>query len=179
MECPKCKCPEGCGGELQLITENGVRYAKCDRCHRMYSRDDLQGYLLKNLSDIDKYGLQYSIYTLNDDNIKNNGKNIHTWVPGFRTGTPWKCVVASFGYCLMVLSSIGYIQEYAPTWRSPVRDIVALLLCIWLTPLVAADIGYFDRKISFLKNLPDPVRLIIRIFLCFLIFCIGSLLIEI
>lgn len=175
MKCPKCKCPEGCGGDLQLITENGVRYAKCDKCHRLFSRDDLQDHMLKNLWAMDGYGMPYSIHIFNNENIKNNSKDIHTWIPGFRTGTPWKCIIASLGYCFMTLYSIWSILEYFLIWDLLIQETIAIFLYIWLAPFIAADIGYFDKKISFLKDLPAPARLIIRIFLCILIFCIGAL----
>ena len=145
------------------------------RCTEMDNRQryhDVQ----EILQTMEKYNLRCPVHIPSDDNIKNDNKDIHTWIPGFRTGTLWKCIVASLGYCLMTLYSIDYIQKYSSTWQSLIREIAALLLYIWLAPLIAADIGYFDQKVSFLKDLPAPVRLTIRIFLCLPVFYLGALL---
>ncbi len=39
------KCPKKCGGELQVITRNNRKYAKCNRCSSLFTVEDLQNYL--------------------------------------------------------------------------------------------------------------------------------------
>lgn len=97
-------------------------------------------------------------------------------IPGFRTGSLWKYIVASFGYCMMILYSIYSISECSSTWRSLILETAAVLLYVWIAPLIAANVGYLDRKIALFKNIPTPVKVTIRILLCITFFIIGAFL---
>lgn len=144
------------------------------RCTEMDRRQRYQN-VQEILDALEGYGLRRSIcHTDTDDNAENINQNIRTWIPGFRTGTVWKCVVAAFGYFMMILYSIDCVKECSSTWQSLVLEIIAVLLYIWITPLIAANIGYFDRKINFLKNIPTPARVVIRILFCMIVFSIGT-----
>lgn len=103
----------------------------------------------------------------------NTAGEIHSWIPGFRTGSVLKSIVASFGYCLMLLVSAYSIWECKSPWKALILEILAVFLYTWVAPLSAANIGYFDRKIPFLRNIPTPARLIFRFFLCVSFFVIG------
>lgn len=141
------------------------------RCTEMDRRQRYQD-VQEILDELERYGLCGPGRGADTGSRDGNAKN-RTWIPGFRTGTPWKYIVAALGYCMMILYSIYSISECSSTWTSLILETAAVLLYVWIVPLIAADVGYFDRKIGFLKNIPAPVRVTIRILLCMTIFIIG------
>lgn len=103
-------------------------------------------------------------------------KDTPFWLPGFRTSTPWKSVVASIGYFLMIIYTIGSMLNYASSAKALILGAISLLLYLWLNTLIAFNIGNWDRKIAPFRNLPKPVTILIRILIWFVLFYCGILL---
>lgn len=98
------------------------------------------------------------------------------WLPGFRTSTPWKSVIASIGYFLMILYTIGSMASFTSTIETFLLGSLSLFLYIWLNFFIAYNIGNWDRKIIPFYNLPKPVTIFIRVLICFILFYLGILL---
>lgn len=112
-------------------------------------------------------------------NNKNDKKEhyVSTWLPGFRTGVTWKNVVAVIGYFFMLLASVIYIEECSATWYTACLETAAVFIFLWASTLLAANIGYWDRKWIFGK-LPRIVMIIVRILLWIALFDCGMRLDE-
>lgn len=139
------------------------------RCTEMDSRQRYQN-VQEVLDEMESCGLRRPEPRAD---TQEDARDIHTWIPGFRTAVAWKCIAAVLGYSLMILYSIYSISECSATGLSLVLEAIAIILYVWLTPLIAANIGYFDRKIRFLKRLPTPAKVTIRIIFCVTIFIVG------
>lgn len=98
------------------------------------------------------------------------------WLPGFRTATPWKSVVASIGYFLMIIYTIGSMTAYASSVKTLILSGISLLLYLWLNTLIAVNIGNWDRKLIPFRNLPKPVTILMRVLIWFILFYCGILL---
>ena len=142
------------------------------RCTEMDSRQRYQN-VQEILDEMESCGLRRPQPQPRAD-TQTDAQEIHTWIPGFRTAVAWKCIVAVLGYSLMILYSIYSISECSATWLSLILEAIAIILYMWLTPLVAANIGYFDRKIHFLKRVPTSARVTIRIIFCVTLFTMGA-----
>ncbi len=77
----------------------------------------------------------------------------HPWAPpGFRTGTPWKAVLALIGYALIVLTGLfqqlkgpdGSLLTGAPLWFNRIGYIIALILIVLFT----ANYGQIHEKMQ-------------------------------
>lgn len=98
------------------------------------------------------------------------------WLPGFRTSTPWKSVIASIGYFMMLIYTMGSIATYTSTIEAFLLGTLSLFLYLWFNTFIAFNVGNWDRKIIPFRNLPKPVTLFIRILLWFVLFYLGVLL---
>lgn len=94
-------------------------------------------------------------------------------VPGFRTGKNWKKVMATIGYAVLGLFTVGY--PFTNTKNIPVAllNVLAILLYAWMPLLLLTDFGYPDKKIAQLKKLGKPVCITLRIILALFIFYWG------
>lgn len=108
--------------------------------------------------------------------VKKEQKKVLGWLPGFRTGVAWKNVVATVGYCMMILYTVGSIVECMVTWQTAVLEVLALFLYIWLATLLSANIGNWDRRVPLCRDLPKSVMIVIRVFLWLTLFYVGVLL---
>lgn len=95
------------------------------------------------------------------------------WLPGFRTGKIWKNVVATIGYLCMLFYSVIGIYDFFATWQSCLLEILALFLYVWSAPLVTANVWNWDRCIWPFKKWPKAVTIVIRVFLCIILFYAG------
>ena len=77
----------------------------------------------------------------------------HPWAPpGFRTGTPWKAVLALIGYALIVITGLfqqlkgpdGSLLTGAPLWFNRIGYIIALILIVLFT----ANYGQIHEKMQ-------------------------------
>lgn len=98
------------------------------------------------------------------------------WLPGFRSSTPWKNIVASIGYFLMILYTIGSMANYTSSIKTFILSGFSLFLYMWFNTLVAFNIGNWDRKIIPFCNLPKPITKLIRILIWIILFYLGVLL---
>ena len=105
-----------------------------------------------------------------------NFEKIFEWLPGFRTGVVWKQVVATVGYCMMLVYSVASIVECITMWQAAVLEALAIFIYLWLAALLAANIGNWDRRIPICRELPKAAMIVIRIFLWMVIFYVGVLL---
>lgn len=124
-------------------------------------------------------------YCEESDNIENNNwksnsgtvKNTYVskWLPGFRTGFVWKNVIAVIGYFLMIVYSISSIGECMSRWDTALLETLAIILYLWGTVLLAANIAYWDKR-WILGKMHRSVAIIIRLLLCLVTFYNGMML---
>lgn len=89
-------------------------------------------------------------------------------IPGFRTGKPWKMLCAFLAYSSMLLLAVviavGELEE--GTSR---MDFVMLSLCMYYIPaLIFSNVGYYDRKIKWFRNMNKWQKFAAKIGLVFL-----------
>lgn len=108
--------------------------------------------------------------------VKKEKKFTVDWLPGFRTGVVWKNIIATVGYCMMILYTVGSIAECMVTWQTAVLEVLALFLYIWLATLLSVNIANWDRRVPICRDLPRPVMIVIRVFLWITLFYVGMLL---
>ena len=111
----------------------------------------------------------------NDGNLskKEGFERISDWLPGFRTGVVWKQVVATVGYCMMLMYSVASIVECMATWQTTVLEAAAIFIYIWAATLLAANIANWDRRVPICRDTPKPAMIVIRVFLWMIIFYVG------
>lgn len=132
--------------------------------------------ILKEISDV-KGKKQGVVVAEESEKLKNiSYEKISDWLPGFRTGVVWKQVVATVGYCMMLVYSVVSIGECIAMWQAVVLEAVAIVIYIWLATLLVSNIGNWDRRIPICRELPKAATVVIRIFLWMMIFYIGVLL---
>lgn len=146
---------------------------------RLYDREPMKNVIVRCTAlDLEKrFKNIRELATALDISIKTMKKEYKLdWLPGFRTGVVWKNVVATIGYCLMIMYSIGVIVDCAVTWQGMVLEIVAVFIYIWMAALLAANIGNWDRKVPVFKRLPKAATIVIRVFLWMMLFYYGVML---
>ncbi len=97
------------------------------------------------------------------------------WLPGFRTGVVWKNVVATIGYICMILYSFMSIYECSKRSDACALEIIAILMYVWMSNLLAANIAQWDRRWIF-RKLPKQVMMVFRVTIWICLFYIGVLL---
>lgn len=134
------------------------------------------------LEDLSEKGKEYcgTYSRMEKINLKSNPDNmkkayVSKWIPGFRTGAVWKNIVAVIGYFLMIILTVSLVNECAARWDTALLEAVAIILNIWMPSLLAANIGYWDRR-WILGKLDRRVAILIRILICITIFYNGVLL---
>ena len=80
-------------------------------------------------------------------------------------GSALENIVAVIGYFLMIMCSIWSIEECMARWETALLESVALILFLWMTVLLAANIAYWDRR-WILGKMHRSVAIIIRMLLC-------------
>lgn len=103
-------------------------------------------------------------------------ENILECLPGFRTGVVWKQVVATVGYCMMLIYSVASIVECMATWQTTVLEATAIFIYIWAATLIVANIANWDRRVPICRDTPKPAMIVIRVFLWIIIFYAGIML---
>lgn len=111
-----------------------------------------------------------------NDNKSESKKGLLSWLPGFRTGCVWKNAIASIGYFAMILCTSSFIEECSANWWACVLETIAVFLYIWGATLAAANIGYWDRRISVFRKLPKVIRILLRFLMWFVLFLAGVML---
>ena len=146
------------GGIIRRCTEIDAR--------QRYQSDEE---LLEDLYEKEKeyYGISGGIEKRMPRRKFETSKNMYVskWIPGFRTGVLWKNIVAVIGYFLMSIYSISSVGECMARWETALLETVALILFLWMTVLLAANIAYWDRR-WILGKMHRSVAIIIRILLC-------------
>lgn len=94
-------------------------------------------------------------------------------LPGFRTGVPWKNIVASLGYGFMILCTYIFLEEYTVSVETFLLEFVALFLYLWMATLVVANVADWDRRLFPFYKFPRPLRIVIRVVLWLLLFYWG------
>lgn len=95
------------------------------------------------------------------------------WLPGFRTETVWKNVMAAVIYTGMPLSAFGSMKDCLSDWRAVVLEGAALCIYLWIAGLMAANVGYWDQKVWPIRTLPRAARITIRVLLWMVLFYFG------
>lgn len=146
---------------------------------QIYDRFPLGG-IIRRCTEIDVRQRYQDDEELLED-LYEKGKEHHEktyvskWLPGFRTGVVWKNIVAVIGYFLMIFYSIFSIWECLSRWDAVLLEILALILYVWMTVLLAADIAYWDRRWIF-GEMHRAVTITIKIIFCFVTFYSGMML---
>lgn len=110
----------------------------------------------------------------NDKRQFDNADSGNLHIPGFRTGKVWKKIVASIGYFLMLILPISYMVDiYNHEMYYFFRNFVACLLMFWLFPLLIVDVGYWTKRLPFVRALPKELRIVFRVILSFVVFLIS------
>jgi len=101
-----------------------------------------------------------------------------SWLPGFRTGSIWKNVVATVGYLFLILLSLIVIsaENYTSSAGIFLLECLAIFLYFWTLPLIAFNTGNWDRKIFPFYKIPRHIMIIFRIVFWFVLFYMGILL---
>lgn len=90
-------------------------------------------------------------------------------LPGFRSNIMWKKIVAIIGYAVMALYAIGSIGQVDTNITALLLESVSLFLLV-LTFLTGSNFGRWDQKVPLLRKFPREIRIMIRVFLCIVLF---------
>lgn len=159
-------------GMLQGVME---RCLCMDASKRFQSAQELYAVLMRidsqDTDGMNGYMAAGNAATMADNQEKENF--IVPWLPGFRTGKPWKNVVATLGYFFMILASVLQIAECSVTVDTFLLETMAIIIYVWITPLLTANAFNWDRHIWPFKLWPKTVTIVLRVILCFLLFYAG------
>lgn len=109
----------------------------------------------------------------NLQNISEIDKSI--W-PGFRSGERWRRVVGTIGYALMLIYSVECLIECGKTFQTFSLELLAILIYVWVTFLVASNFGRWDRRWKPFSKMSREVTITIRVILSFCTIYFGVLL---
>lgn len=99
-----------------------------------------------------------------------------SWLPGFRSGKTWKNVIAMWGYLFLTLGSYAMMtdENYAFSAETFLLEMLAVFLYLWVSTLLAFNIGNWDQKIFPFYKLPHSFMISFRIVLWFILFYAGA-----
>lgn len=95
------------------------------------------------------------------------------WLPGFRTASVKKNVVAAIVYIFLILLSVSLIAAYGETWQTLVVEAAAVFLYIWAAGLAAGNVADWDKRVWPICRLPRSARITVRIALWILLASFG------
>lgn len=96
--------------------------------------------------------------------------------PGFRTGVKRHRVYGIIGYVLAGIYVVGSLAECGKSWQAWILEIIALLIYVVGTFLVAANFGRWDRRLKPFANMSGKAAITIRVIVSFLTLYFGMLL---
>lgn len=73
----------------------------------------------------------------------------------------------------MILASVLQIAECSVTVDTFLLETMAIIIYVWITPLLTANAFNWDRHIWPFKLWPKTVTIVLRVILCFLLFYAG------
>lgn len=99
-----------------------------------------------------------------------------SWLPGFRTGKTWKNVVAICGYLFLALLTHAMISDenYTSSVETFLLELIAVFLYLWVSTLLAFNIGNWDQKIFPFYKVPHFLMIVVRILLWIILFYAGA-----
>lgn len=93
----------------------------------------------------------------------------YNWLPGFRSEVRWKKIIAGIVYAVCWLFFVIYILDAIINNREfIIKEIASAAISFVVSPFIAGNIFYWDKKIPLLRKFPRYLRLIIRI----IVFCV-------
>lgn len=114
-------------------------------------------------------------FTQNRQTKNSSGITI-SWLPGFRTGKTWKNVIAMWGYLFLTLCTYIMMtdENYASSAETFLLELLAVFLYLWVSTLLAFNIGNWGQKIFPFYKLPHSFMISFRIVLWFILFYAGA-----
>ncbi|MEY8428384.1 serine/threonine-protein kinase [Lachnospiraceae bacterium 46-15] len=96
------------------------------------------------------------------------------WLPGFRTASAKKNVLAVIVYVFLILISVSIVAAHGETWQTLVLEATAVFLYIWAAGLAAGNAADWDQRVWPICRLSRAGRITVRIALWVLFVYFGG-----